>query len=307
MARNPLPESFDRLSTLAEDMIDGVTTIGTTIGVVQNTAAILQAALDAASGAESAFQKARKGKVTATAAQTLADSNTKAFIATAKRILIPHLGASWSTVWAEVGFVANTLETPTSIDQRYALLNTIHSYLAANPARENAPLNITAAIAKPLYDAFTTARGNLNKAMNALGDARNTRETAMETLTKRMRGLISELDTLLPDDDPRWYAFGLNAPGDPETPGIPEAPTLTAGAPDSGRLFIDWPDTRRADRYRVWLKKPGETEFTAVATVTESETTLASLPLGIPLELQITATNTAGESIPGSVAVVTLG
>ena len=40
--------------------------------------------------------------------------------------------------------------------------------------------------------------------------------------------------------------------------------------------------------------------------VTESETTLTNLPLGIPLELQITAANTAGESVPGPVAVATL-
>lgn len=45
----------------------------------------------------------------------------------------------------------------------------------------------------------------------------------------------------------------------------------------------------------------------ALITTTESETTLTSLPLGIPLELHITALNQAGESVPGPVAGETLG
>lgn len=306
MARNILPNQTDRLFTLAEDMIDGLGSIGSATGVVQNTVIVMQTALDGGRDAEIAFQKARQGKVTATAAQTIADSNAKAFIATAKRVLIPHLGSAWSTAWAEVGFVNQSLQTPAAIEERYTLLNTMRGYLAAHPAHENAPLGITAAAAGILYDAFTLARGNLNKAMNALGAARDTRETALETLRIRMRGLIDELDVLLIDDDPRWYTFGLNAPGDPETPGIPEAPTLTPGAPGSGRLFIDWPDTRRSDRFRVWLKKTGETEASPVATVTESEASLTNLPLNTLLELHITAANDAGESVRGPVAVVTL-
>lgn len=307
MASNALPDTLDRLFTLASDMLDGVTTVGTATGIVQNNAAILTTTLATARTAEADFQKARRAKIDATTAQTTADSNSKAFIATAKRILIPHLGATWSTAWAQVGFVNGSLETPNSLDKRFNLLATLRDYLKAQPAHENAPLGITAAAAQLLHSATATARAAVNTALRNLATARLARETAVDALRNRMRGLIAELNTLLPADDARWYAFGLSAPADPETPGIPAAATLTPGISGSGLLFLDWPDTRRTDRYRVWMKKPGEATFTPVATVTESDATLSALPLRAALEFQITALNDAGESIPSPLSSITLG
>lgn len=306
MARNPLPDSLDRLFALATDMADGATTVGPAIGVVQNTAAVIGNALAAARSGEAAFQTARQAKIDATTDQTIADSNAKTFIVTAKRILIPQLGAAWSTVWAQVGFVNGSLETPNTLDERFTLLSSLHTYFIAHPAHENAPLGITAAAAQVLITASATARAALNAALQNLATARLARETAVTTLRTRMRGLISELATLLAADDARWYSFGLSAPGDPETPGIPAAAILTPGIPGSGLLFLDWPDTRRTDRYRVWQKKPGETTFTPVATVTESDATLSSQPLGVLLEFQITAVNAAGESVPSAISRITL-
>ncbi len=306
MASNPLPKTNDRLFTLTSDMIDGASTIGSAVGIVQNTAPVLTTALAAARLAETEFQAARQEKITATAAQTIADSNTKTFISTTKRVLIPHLGASWSTIWAQVGFVDNSLETPRTLDERFNLLTSLKTYLAAHPAHENAPLDITAAAATILHGASAAARSAVNVALKNLATARLARQTAVENLRTRMRGLITEIDTLLPDDDPRWYAFGLNAPADAVTPGIPAAPTLTPGAPGSGLLFLDWPDTRRTDHYRVWQKAGNETTFTPVSTVTESDATLTHLPLGIPLTYQITALNEAGESLPSPNTTITL-
>lgn len=306
MARNPLPAAFSRLSTLATDMIDGITKIGAATGIVQNTAPVLQAALNAAGTSETVFQSARTAKGAATTAHTTADSDIKSFIATAKRILIPRLGATWNTDWAEAGFVNNSLEAPGTYDERFSLIATLVKYFSDHPAHENAPLDITSAEAATLHTAAATARSGLTAALTHLATTRTARETAMETLRTRMRGLINELDILLPDDDPRWYRFGLSAPGDPETPAIPAAPILTPGIAGSGLLFLDWPDTRRTDRYRVWQKKPGETAFTSVATVTESDATLTALPIGILLEFQITAVNDAGESVPSPVSGITL-
>ena len=42
MARNPIPEQNNRLFTLVEDMIDGLTGIGAATGVAQNTTAVLR-------------------------------------------------------------------------------------------------------------------------------------------------------------------------------------------------------------------------------------------------------------------------
>lgn len=161
-------------------------------------------------------------------------------------------------------------------------------------------LGITAAAADALFTTFSDARAALNTSLQTLGTSRQARETAIETLRTRMRGLVTELNTLLDDDDPRWYQFGLNAPGDPE------APAATPGAAGSGLLILDWPDSRRASRYRVWLKKPADAAFQPVATVNESDATLTALPLGVALQIRITAANDAGESAPGPEITVTL-
>jgi hypothetical protein len=65
-------------------------------------------------------------------------------------------------------------------------------------------------------------------------------------LRDRARGLIDELDQLIADDDPRWHAFGLNRPSDPETPEVPESLVLTAGPLGTGTVLADWADARRA-------------------------------------------------------------
>ena len=303
---NRLPDQIDRLFTLAEDMIDGLAAAGAAAGVAQNTAPVLQGALDAARSAEAAFQAARAAKIARTAEQTVADSNGKAFIAGAKRLLANYLGGQWGAAWAQAGFANGSLETPAALGERQSLLAALRDYFAAHAAQENAPLGLTAAAAVAVFDALSAARAAVHAALQALGQARDGREAAVEALRRRMRGLVTELETLLEDADPRWYAFGLNAPGDPATPGIPEGLVLTAGAPGAGTLFADWADSRRAARYRVWLRKPGEADFSPAATVSESDALLTGLPAGAPLTLRVTAANDAGESLPGAEAAITL-
>ena len=132
------------------------------------------------------------------------------------------------------------------------------------------------------------------------------RDAAVEALKTRMRGVISELDQLLGDTDPRWDAFGLNAPGAAETPDTPEALVLTPGAP--GTLLADWADARLAARYRVWILIVGvDTDFRPAATVTDSDATLPVLGSGKTVRVRVTAVNDAGESTPSAtVEAVTL-
>jgi hypothetical protein len=111
-------------------------------------------------------------------------------------------------------------------------------------------------------------------------------------------GLIAELEQLLPDDDPRWYAFGLNPPAAPATPEVPDGLVLTPGEP--GILHADWADTPRAQRYRVWKQVVGTDEdFVAALTVNDSDATLTALPSGATVRVRVTAVNEAGESGSG--------
>jgi hypothetical protein len=303
MAQNPLPDQWDQLKTLATDMIDGLHSIGVATGVKQNTEAVMVAALGAANTAENGFQTNKAGKLSKTTSQTTADSNGKGFIAQTKRALAGALGESWSSNWAPVGFVNNSLAIPSTIGEREALLKAMADYFTANPGKENAGMNVTAAEATARYTALKDTRKDALDATTTQAGAKQTRETAMAALRTRMSGLIGELATLLKDDDPRWYTFGLNRPGDPETPGIPTNLVVVGGG--AGTLLPHWVASRRAARYRLYKKVVGtDADFVFVLTVTDTDATLSGLPSGATVQVQVTAANDAGESAPSAVVQI---
>jgi hypothetical protein len=305
MATNKLPQSpIERILSLAEDMADGASTHGTPIGLLQNTETAIRADLTAAQTAESLFQAARANKSAKSAAQQIADSNAKAFIAATKKILSLTLGNAWSTEWAAAGWNTPTLAIPASVPERLATLPAIATYLTANPVKENAPAAVTAANAQALHAALSTAISGVHTANVASGQAKATRDAALEKLRQRMSGLVRELEQLLKDDDARWYAFGLNRPEDPETPAIAAGLVATPGAP--GVLLLDWADARRAERYKVETKKTGDADFTEAAQVTDSEATLTALPTGATLTIRVLSANAAGYAQPSEELVVTV-
>ena len=307
MASNQIPSTLTRLVALAEDAADGAQATGASIPLVKNTEVAIRADLISFQAAEAEFQAARAAKAAAATTAQVADSNAKAFLAAYKKLLSFTLGNAWSAAWTPAGWVGPSLELPSTLDARLTLLATAKAFLTANPASENpAPaVNVTAARADALHAALSDARAAVNAAAATAGQKKAARDAAVETLRARLIGLVRELDQELTDDDPRWYAFGLNRPGDPSTPAVPAALTLTPGGPSI--LLVDWADARRAERYKVQRQTPGATpEWAEVAQVTESETTLTGLPTGVPITLRVLAANAAGDSQPGEPVTVTL-
>jgi hypothetical protein len=198
--------------TLAEGVADGLHEQETTVGIRQNTEVVLRADLIAAQKAQAAYLAARSAKMTATNAQTVADSNARAFISSA-------------------------------------------------------------------------------------------RDGAEAALRRRLRGLIDELTQLLPADDPRWFAFGLNPPAAPDTPDAPTGLTLTAG--EGGSVLVDWADAPRAARYRVFKQVVGtDADFVYALTVMDSDATLNGFPHGATVRERVTAANDGGESQPSDVGEI---
>jgi hypothetical protein len=297
MASNPLPDQIDQLLTLAEDMADGLAAHEVAIGIKQNLEADVRMARSVATSNESNYQAKRSVKTAKTAAQTVADSNGRAFIAASKRVLEHYLGRQWSAAWAEAGFVNNSTAIPKTIEERMNCLQMLETYFTAHPAHTNAGLGVTAAAAGALFTALSDARSEVHDAINDAAAAKATRDQTVQALRIRMRGLIDELDQLLEDDDARWYAFGLNRPSDPQTPDVPEDLILAAGP--AGTVIADWGNARRAERYRVFKQIVGtDADFVFNQTVTESDATLSSLPSGETLKVRVTAANDAGESAP---------
>jgi len=306
MASNEIPDKpYDIVFALAEDMADGAQANGAAVGLLQNTEAAIRADLAAATAAEATFQAARAAKKTLSTAFQIADSNAKAFLAAVKKVLSITLGDQWSAAWAATGWVGPSLRLPANADERLGMLPGIKAYLTANPAFENAPLGVTATAAQAQIDALSAARTAVNDGNKAAGEKKALRETALDALRQRMIGLVRELTQLLEDDDARWYAFGLNRPGDPSTPAVPASLVLTVGGP--GLVLADWADARRAERYKVQKQIVGtDADWIETTQVTDSETTLANLPVGATVKVRILAANQAGDSLPSDPAQIVI-
>lgn len=306
MASNPIPQQLELMFALAEDMADGLAVHGTAAGVQQNTETRVRADLAAARVGGAAFDTARQSKRDAVAAQNIADSNGKGFIGTAVGILKNFLGTSWSESWEPAGFRQGTISAPTVMAARQTLLADLRDYFTGHAAQEVVALNVTAAQAGTLFTALSTARAAVNNALADVGDKKVARDTTVLTLYRRMRGLADELGQLLDDNDPRWPAFGLVAPGASETPDSPDSLIAVIGT-EPGTVHVDWADVPRALRYRVFKQIVGtDADFVAVATVNDSDATLSGLPSGATVRIRVTAVNDAGESSPSAAVEIAL-
>jgi hypothetical protein len=300
---NPVPYGLPELFALAEDMADGLHTYEATVGVKQNTETLFRASLEAAQLAESLYATAKGAKTIASTDLRIADSNARAFLKAARSVLAKRYGEAWTLAWEPTGFPNQSTAVPGTQDERFALCDALNRYFTANPTHEvpDPNMNVTAAEATARHAALSDARQDVNSANTIAGTKRNDRDTAVTALKVRVRGLITELEQLLEDNDPRWDAFGLNAPGASSLPDVPEALVVTPGV--AGTLLADWADARRAARYHVFKQVAGvDADFVFLLTVTDSDATLTGFTTGQTVKVRVTAVNDSGESLPSTEA-----
>lgn len=303
MASNQLPDSPQDLFTLGEDMADGLHAHEAAIGIKQNTEAAVRADLSAAIAAQAGHVAAQTAKVALSTGVTVADSNVKAYIGTARNVLATFLGNGYSQAWEATGFPDNSTAVPGTQAKRQALLQSLQIYFTAHPAQENAPLNITAARAGVLFTALSDARSAAAEGDTDAGQKKNSRDGLVSLLRVRLGGLVAELGQLLDDTDPLWLAFGLNEPGATNLPDVADSLVLTAGT--AGTVLADWSDASRATRYRVFKQVVGvDATFVSAATVTDSDYTFTGLTAGQTLKVEIIAANDAGQAQPSVVAEI---
>jgi len=299
MASNALPDPLDDLFTLGEDMADGCHNHQVAIGLKQNLETDVRADLDAAVTAQTDYKDALSAKTDFSTAVTVADSNGKAFISSARRVLANNLGETWSNAWTATGFPDQSTAVPTTQTKRQALLLSLKKFFAANPAYEvNTPkLVVTSAQADVLFQALSAARVAASDGNTDAGEKKTARDAAEQTLRDRLSGLISELGQLLDDTDPLWLAFGLNEPGATNLPDSVDGLVLTAGP--AGIVVLHWNNASRATRYRVFKQIDGvDTIPVNITTVTDSDATLTGQPSGKTLKIYIIAANDAGQAAP---------
>jgi hypothetical protein len=307
MASNRLPDPIDDLFTLAEDMTDGCHNHEVTIGLKQNTEVDMRTDLDACISAQGDFKTALSAKTDFSTAVTVADSNGKAFIGSARRVLVANYGEGWSQSWAATGFPDQSTAVPTTQSKRQALLQSLKNFFKANPGMEvNTPkIIVTSALAGTLFTALSTARvaaadGNTDAARKKI-----LRDAAEQTLRDRMMGLISELGQLLDATDPLWLAFGLNEPGATNLPDSVDGLVLVAG--QAGTVLAHWSNPSRATRFRVYKQIDGVDPIPVnITTVTECDATLTGQPSGKLLKIFVIAANDAGQAAPSDTVQITV-
>jgi hypothetical protein len=298
MATNETPKDLEGLLGLADKMADGLHTDAAGVGIAQNTEAAMRAAITAAQLADVDYGAAKEARVAATAVTQAADDEAQNFLLAAKRVLSQFLGTNWSTAWESTGFPNQSTKVPATQDQRLILCATLKIYFTNNPTREVAALGVTAINAEAKFQALSDGRDAVEHKTREQADKKATRDTAVNGLRKRVRGLIDELTQLLDDTDSRWHVFGLNCPADPDTPEPVGSLALSLGA--AGVIVATWPSALRATRYRPFTQIVGvDAEFVAHDPVHDEFVNLPGFASGQTVKVYIIAANDAGEADPG--------
>ena len=308
MASNPTPENPDLARALADRMADGCHLHEVTIGIKQNTEAVMRAASLGLKNAQM-VAGAAKADVGAKSEALKADDETATTTLVNCRLrLINLLGQFWSAAWEATGFPDQSTAIPDKQDKRLTLLENLALYFTNNPTKESADLGATAAIctagAALLSDArqaHVTAKSNLKTKLGL-------RDDAFIALRKRIRGLIDELTTILPDDDPRWEDFGLTTPANPSAPeGIA---SLAADAPGDGKIHLEWSYSIRMVGTRLLTKRTTgaviDPDFISAGTVEGLEKTLPGFVAGVIVEVKAVPYNDGGDGPASPVATVTV-
>ncbi|MDZ4401159.1 hypothetical protein [Prosthecobacter sp.] len=182
------------------------------------------------------------------------------------------------------------------------------NYFTTNPTTESADLSATAAIVAAAHTAISNARTAVNTAEFNKTNAKKTHKDGYKSLRKRVRGFITELGTLLADDDTRYELFGLNVPANPSAPeGIP---SLTATAAGDGNLHAQWAYATRMTGTRLLTKRTtGATiddDFINSGTADGLEKTLPGFVAGVIVQVKAIPYNDGGDGPESPVVQVTV-
>ena len=203
----------------------------------------------------------------------------------------------WTQSWYEVGYRNDSLGMPSTLSGRLELLERMANYLSAHQSMEVPAVGVTHAVLKSRYDALAAAINTLKAAWSTQRGKTDARKAPISALRARLRGLFNELRQILSPTDSRWTAFGFNPPGDNSTPQPPANLAVTDGL--RGHLVAQWASSTGAARYRVRKRVVGvDPTPVLVKTTYETEADLNTFVSGQHVVLEVSALNSAGESLP---------
>jgi hypothetical protein len=245
---NETPENQKVLLALAKKIRAGAASLQDTIGLHHHRDTTLNTAILKLEGDPAAApgSNANKGsqlvykscedaaKDARSALKALSDGTVKTLLTAYRDVMERIHGKKHNAGWSAAGFT-DGVSVPREHDKRQSLLAAMRSYLAANAGHEASlpqpsgpPLAVTAAAALALGVTFQAAFDLVNTREAEQANCKNLRDADKRGLFDEVSGTIRELGDLIAADDPRWEAFGLNIPANPNPPEPVSAATLTA-------------------------------------------------------------------------------
>ena len=285
----------DTLYLLASKSFAGLTEFAAALAIAHCTPAQLTASITDATTKRQLYKSARAGKGQAYIDLRSARATASLFCGQARDYLKPKLGPTFSALWAEIGFEGQNLEVPLRDGKRLSLLDGFKAYFLAHIAEESATFNITALRAQVLRDALASGVQTTTNCKFDTRSKRDAQDAAEATLLKKLRCFWTELESILDPLDPRWLKFIDRIPGDPRAP--EQVDEVSASAQLGGVITLNWEDTERVARYKVFKQVVGvDAELVLAETVEDSDAQLTGLIAGTTVKLQIVATNSVGDA-----------
>ena len=305
MAGNTLPTNSGQLIGLATNMLAGITSLGTTLGITQITPASFESALDAFIAADGAFNAGRSARQTALDAWTAATGGLLDWLLVVRTVLAGRFGNRWSTEWAQAGFINASCAIPTRIEDQLGLALSLVGFFTANPTWQVTSMLVTGGQGTVLRNAALAAQQGVTQADLKQADASNVWTSAYDALTSLMRSLIKILEATIANDDPRWLAFGLQMPATNTTPGKPTG--LTATVDETGAILVQCDAVPLARRYRWRMLVVGvQTDYQLAARSTDPMATIADVLPGQTVQFIVQAVNGALQGVASDPVALTL-
>jgi hypothetical protein len=301
---NPIATSVPELMASSAKIKGAIEDLGEEIPLVVNTAANFGADAEALTTARNNYEQ---GKVIlATGRATLAAIliAVRVFLTLGRDVLKPLFGTGYSEAFDVLGYTNNSLKVPLTAEELLPMLQAYKAFYVANPLREDASNNLTAAHAQLLDDQLNAAENNVSLRKAQFLGLRVQRDGSATQLRKRIRDVMKELEMRLSPLDGRWIAFGFNLPGAEATPeSVSGIEATLIGANSVG---LKWGAAARAGYYRVWFKVHGsDQDYTAAGSPADLDFTLENLPANTAMDIAVSAVNDGGESALSAPVTIT--
>ena len=207
-----LPASSELVFDLGGIMLTSLKANQQTVGVKQNTADRLEAdlkAYEALDAKQKALQVKAREKLTPALAK--ATQEAQKFAQDSRHVFRSKLGNRRNQEWEQAGFVGS-LAIPAKQQELDILTGNLTACLQRRPELEHTALEVTAVNGKAIQARLHESRTAVLELESQQKEVARKRREACAALRKRMQNLIAELRQLLSADDPRWTAFGIDAP-----------------------------------------------------------------------------------------------